>query len=381
MNRRELLIGGGVLLFAPRVRAAEARQRSLVVIFLRGGVDGLAMVPPTGDPAYADLRPNLRDEQPLVLDPTFGLHPSMSALLPLYRQKGLAVLHAAGQLTPSRSHFDAQDFLESGLAGQKGADGWMNRALGLLPASDSAFHAVAVQNGVPYALQGPRPVVAFPSLKDFRIAGAGAAASFEQLYASAIDEALRVRGAEAFTGMQAVKGLAANEPENGAAYPKSPLGRRLQDLARLIRAGVGLQLAATEAGGFDTHLGQKNALAPRLKDLAESLAAFATDLGPERLNDVCAVTVTEFGRTARENGSRGTDHGTASAMLALGGGIGGGRVIADWPGLAPAQLHEGRDLRVTLDVRCVLAELLTAHLAVGSEPALPGVKASRALFG
>jgi uncharacterized protein (DUF1501 family) len=354
-------------------------RRSLVVIFLRGGVDGLAMVAPTGDPRHAELRPTLKDDAPLTLDSSFSLHPSMSALMPLYEAKRLAVVHAVGQLKPSRSHFDAQDFLESGLAGQKGADGWLNRALGALPHSESAFRAVAVQNGVPYSMQGAQPVVAFPALKDFRVGG-GAAASFEQLYGAAVDEALRVRATEAFSGMQAVRGLERAEPKNGARYPTSQLGKRLLDIARLIHADVGLQLAATEAGGFDTHLGQKQALGPKLKDLAESLAAFALDLG-DRLGEVCVTTMTEFGRTARENGTRGTDHGTASAMLAFGGGIAGGKVVTDWPGLSPSQLLEGRDLRVTTDIRSVLAELLSKHLEVVSDRALPGVTASRALFG
>jgi len=376
LTRRELGAAGLSLLFASRT-SASSTNRTLVVVFLRGGVDGLAMIPPK-DRDYEALRPNLRDEAPLELDRSFGLHPSMSALQLLFTQKRLAVVHAVGQLRPSRSHFDAQDFLESGLAGEKGADGWLNRALQSLPGG-GAFTAVAVQNGVPYALQGAQPIVAFPSLRDFRVAP-GQAQSFEQLYAAAVDEALKVRGAEAFSGLQAAKGLAALEPKNGAVYPKGQLGRRLQDIARLVHGDVGLKIAATELGGFDTHLGQRQALAPRLKELADGLAAFATDLG-ERLSDVCLVTVTEFGRTARENGTRGTDHGTASAMLALGGAVKGGRVAGDWPGLAAAQLHEGRDLRVTLDVRAVLAEALSSHLGIPSERALPGVKPSRTLFG
>ncbi|MBL8956339.1 MAG: DUF1501 domain-containing protein [Myxococcaceae bacterium] len=371
MNRRTLLLGGTSLLFG-----ATPSKKALVVVFLRGGVDGLAMVPPR-EAELERLRPSLFDAAPLKLDGSFDLHPSMSALLPLLEQKRLGVLHAVGQLKPSRSHFDAQDFLESGRAGEKGADGWLNRVLPALP--KGAFTAVAVQNGVPYALQGAEAVVAFPALRDFRVA-AGPAASFEQLYASAVDEALKVRGAEAFSGIEAAKGLAALEPKNGAAYPKGQLGRRLQDVVRLVHGDVGLKVAVTELGGFDTHLGQKLALGARLKEVAESLAAFATDLG-ERLSDVCVLTVTEFGRTARENGTRGTDHGTASAMFALGGAVKGGRVGGEWPGLKAAQLFEGRDLRVTLDVRSVLAEALTAHLEVSSESALPGVKPARVLFG
>jgi uncharacterized protein (DUF1501 family) len=365
----------------------------LVTLFMRGGVDGLNMVPPYGDSAYAGLRPNIGlkapgasgDDAALKLDGTFGLHPSMAAVLPLFQSGALCVVHAVGQRAPTRSHFDAQDFLEAGLEGQKSADGWLNRALGELPVSDSAFRAVAVQNGVPMALQGAQSVVAFPALKDFRV-GAANAGSFEALYSQAVDEALRTRGSEAFQGMQALSDqhLADAAAQNGANYPNSPLGKRLHDIARLVRGGVGLQLAATEAGGFDTHLGEgagKGQLGGRLKDLADAIAAFSTDLG-ELMKDVVLVTMTEFGRTARENGTRGTDHGTASAMFVLGGGIKGGRVVSDWPGLAPAQLYEGRDLRATLDIRSVLAELLASHLQVAKvERALPGAKPSRLLYG
>lgn len=391
---RRTLLQGGLLLFANRALAQSppaASQKALVVIFLRGGVDGLSMVPPHGDPAYAALRPTLRllppgaggDDAALPLDGQFGLHPAMAALAPLYASQQLAVLHAVGQQSPSRSHFDAQDFLESGLAGQRGPDGWLNRALAQLPLSDSAFRAVAVQNGVPYSLQGAQPVVTFPSLRDFRV-GAANASSFEALYASAVDEALRTRGAEAFTGMSAVKGLASAAPQHGAVYPQAALGKRLADVGRLIHADVGLRVAVTEAGGFDTHLGQgagKGQLGAKLRELSDAMAAFAVDLGPERLNDVCVVTMTEFGRTARENGTRGTDHGTASAMLVLGGGVKGGRVVTRWPGLQGPALVDGRDLRATTDVRAVLAEVLDTHLELADVgAALPGVARTKSLW-
>jgi uncharacterized protein (DUF1501 family) len=395
--RRELLKACGVLGAFGLARGAWAQPRNgkvLVTLFMRGGVDGLSMVPPYGDAAYAALRPSLKldapgvggDDAALELDRTFGLHPAMAALLPLYRSGQLCAVHAVGQRSPTRSHFDAQDHLESGLEGQTGNDGWLNRALVELPLSASAFRAVAVQNGVPLSLQGPQSAVAFPSLKDFHVgAGASASAGFEALYAQAVDEALRTRGAEAFQGMQALSdaNLAQLPARNGAVYPATPLGRRLHDIARLIIGEVGLQVAATEAGGFDTHLGQgagKGQLATKLKDLADAVAAFATDLG-DQLKNVCLVTMTEFGRTARENGTRGTDHGTASAMLVLGGGVRGGRVVSDWPGLEPRQLFESRDLRATLDIRSVLAELLTTHLEISKvDRALPGAAPSRVLF-
>lgn len=345
------------LLFAQPPRPAD---KTLITLFLRGGVDGLAMVQPTGDAALRTLRSTLLHEGP-SLDGFFSLHPSLRALLPRFEQKQLAVVHAVGQASPSRSHFEAQDALESGLAGSKRRDGYLNRALEDVP-TGAAFRAVALQNTLPRALAGDAPALAFPSLAQFRVGGRGG--TFESLYADAVDQALRTSGHDAFESLAEVKQrqLADEPPRNGARYPTGPLGKRLADLARLIHAGVGLRVGVTEATGFDTHLAQGGAtgqLANRLQDLGDALAAFAQDLG-RRLDDVTLVTVTEFGRTARENGTRGTDHGTASAALVLGGGVHGGRVVTRWPGLSPSQLFEGRDLAATTDVRAVLAECLTA---------------------
>jgi uncharacterized protein (DUF1501 family) len=248
----------------------------------------------------------------------FGLHPSLSALAPLYETKQLAIIHAAGQSKPSRSHFDAQDFFEAGVPGERRADGWLGRTLHALP-KGGAFRAVALQNGMPRALLGADDALALPSLGAFRVrGGTDAKASFEALYAGAVDEALRGAASDAFEGMEVLKekGLGRTPPRNGAKYPGSALGRRLADVARLIHGDVGLQVAVTEAGGFDTHLAQGNArgqLAQKLKDLGDCLAAFTQDLG-ERTREVCVVVCTEFGRTVKENGTRGTDHGTASAM-------------------------------------------------------------------
>ena len=356
--------GASSTLLSRALAQSGTTGKALVTIFLRGGVDGLSMVPALGDPQLQSLRPTLFVKG-LPLNGFFGLHPAMSALLPLYHSKKLAVLHATGQASASRSHFEAQDFLESGDAGKK-HDGFLNRAaLAMGPQGDSAFRVVALQNALPRSLSGEAGAVAFPSLKDFRVAGGGANANtFESLYDQAVDDALRTSGQDAFAGMDLIhdKGLGDAPSRNGASYPRSVLGKRLQDIARLIHGEVGLRIAATETGGFDTHLAQgadEGQLATRLKDLGDSLAAFATDLGT-KLDDVVVLTVTEFGRTARENGTRGTDHGTASAMFAMGGGVRGGRVIADWPGLAQTRLFENRDLAMTTDVRCVLVEALSA---------------------
>lgn len=385
LSRRVFLRGSGLALLGAGVlpgflqRAAaqspgSGGRRALVTLFLRGGADGLSVVPPVGDPDYFRLRPTLAIPAPghgelpaLRLDDTFGLHPALAPLLPLWQAGALAFVHAVGQPQATRSHFDAQDFMESGTPGQKAADGWANRVLQRMPRPDaSTFRAVAIQPRMPRALLGPAPALAVGAVADFQLrAGrltAPAARSFEALYAAAVDEALNRAGEETFQALHQVDHarIASLPPANGANYPRSPLGKRLQDIARLIRSDVGLELAATEAGGWDTHVGQgagQGQLANRLKDLAESLAAFATDLG-DRLADVCLVAMTEFGRTAKENGNRGTDHGTASAMLVLGGGVKGGRVVARWPGLADAALFEGRDLKVTTDYRAVLTEAL-----------------------
>jgi len=403
-SRRGLLKGVGLSLLGAGLfpgflqRAAAQTQgrprKVLVTLFLRGGADGLSMVPPLGDPDYFRLRPNLalkgpgKGESPaLALDGLFGLHPALGALWPLWESGALAVVHAAGQPDATRSHFDAQDFMESGTPGQKAPDGWLNRALQQDPRTEaSTFRAVALQPRLPRAMLGPAPALSVGALADFQLRAGRltvtAARSFEALYASAVDEALSRTGNETFQALAQMDHakLAEMPPANGAQYPKSPLGKRLQDLARLIRAEVGLELSATETGGWDTHVAQgaeQGQLANRLKDLGDCLAAFATDLG-ERLADVCLVALTEFGRTARENGNRGTDHGTGSAMLVLGGGVKGRRTHAQWPGLANAQLFEGRDLAVTTDYRAVLVEALTATVGLKDVTAVfPGFTPGR----
>ncbi len=362
--------------FLARAAAQPTRgRRTLVLVFLRGGADGLSLVPPVGDAAYYVARPTLALPRPgadggaLKLDATFGLHPALSALLPLWQSGSLAVVHAAGLQGATRSHFDAQDFCETGTPGLKTTqDGFLNRSLQQLPEPGAgAFRAVALQGTLPRSLQGAAQAVAVEGLSSFHLAGKGGLDSFEALYAGAVDQALRSTGQEAFEALRAAASaeLSKSPPQNGAVYSKTPLARRLQDTARLVRAGVGLEVVATEMGGWDTHVGEGGAtgqLANRLRELGEALAAFAQDLGP-RLDSVTVVVMTEFGRTVRENGNRGTDHGTASAMLALGGGVRGGRVYGNWRGLDGPGLFENRDLAITIDVRSVLSEALRATLA------------------
>lgn len=404
MNRRFFLRSSGLALAAfgcPTgfLRRALAESPSpvrsgkvLVTLFLRGAADGLSLVAPTFESRYAALRPNLalkragQDGGVLPLEGGFGLHPALAALHPLYREGSLGIVHAVGSPHATRSHFDAQDFLESGTPGVKSTrDGWLNRALSVTRGEGSPFRAVAFAPTLPRSLAGEAPAVALSSLSDFDLRagqqGAGASTSFESLYGDAVDAALKNAGAETFEALRTLrgKGVPSLPVANGAVYPASPLGRRFREIAQLVRGDVGLEAAFTDASGWDTHAGQGAAqgqLANRLLDLGNTLAAFAKDLGP-RLADVCVVVMTEFGRTVRENGTRGTDHGHGSVLFALGGSVAGGRVHGRWPGLSDANLFEGRDLAVTTDLRDVLAEVLLRHLGIASPRVFPGHTAVR----
>ncbi len=411
VDRRFFLKSSGLAMlslgFAPGFlsRAVAARiatnKKILLAIFQRGGADGLSMVPPVGDPEYYALRPTLAIPRPgegdgaaLKLDDTFGLHPALSSLAPLYQAGALAMVHAVGSPKPTRSHFDAQDFIEGGIPGALAPDGWLNRAMQTEAAGDfGAFRAVALQSNLPRSLFGSAPAVAMGSVAEFKLRtgqlSTAGARSFEALYASAVDVALRNTGNETFEALRLLEKAKLEEMpvQHGAEYPNSPLGKRLKDVARLIRADIGLEVAATDCGGWDTHVAQgvaQGQLAGRLKELGDSLAAFAGDLG-DRMADVCVVTMTEFGRTVRENGNRGTDHGTASVMMVLGGGVRGRRVIGQWRGLRQPNLFEGRDLAMATDFRAVLSEVLASHLGISRiGPVFPGFDAANAplhLFG
>jgi uncharacterized protein (DUF1501 family) len=382
-SRRHFLRGAGALAalgavpgFLGRALAASApgSGKTLVLVFLRGGADGLSIVPPVGDPAYRAARPTIALAAPgkeggtLRLDDVFALHPALSPLLPLWSDRTLAIVHAAGLPGATRSHFDAQDFCESGTPGLKStADGWLNRAVQRSGGPEGAFRVVAIQPTLPRMLVGDAPAVAMSSLGQFRMPGGPAGSSaFDALYAQAVDTALRTTGIETFEALREAGSakLAQLPPANGAEYGGAPIARRLQDVARLIRSGVGLQVAATDMGGWDTHVGEgteKGQLASRLAELGGALAAFARDLGP-RWADTRVVVMTEFGRTARENGNRGTDHGTASVMLVLGGGVRGGRVLGGYRGVARSELFDERDLAIGTDVRSVLWETVQAQL-------------------
>lgn len=363
---------------AADVKGGYGKKKVLVTIFQRGAVDGLNMIVPHGDSSYYDLRRTIAIPSPgktdgaINLDGHFGLHPSMKTLEAFWKSKQLAVIHASGSPDNTRSHFDAQDYMESGTPGYKGTrDGWLNRALqNTAGKDDSPFRAVAMTRALPRALYGRAPSVAMTNLADFTVKAGiytqELKGGFEGVYQQNAKDSLSETGKETFEAVNFLKSAnpAQYKPENGAVYPPSQLGRSLMQIAQLIKAGVGLEVAFAEAGGWDTHINQGGArgqLANLLRDFASSIAAFATDLG-KRMDDVLLLTMSEFGRTARENGSRGTDHGHGNAMLVLGGTVKGGKVYGDWKGLRNDQLNEGRDLAVTTDFRDVFAEAASKHL-------------------
>jgi uncharacterized protein (DUF1501 family) len=357
------------------------RRKTLVAIFQRGACDGINTVVPYGESAYRSLRPTIAVPPPrsgatdacLDLDGFFGLHPALAPLHPLFKDGRLGIVHAVGSPDSTRSHFDAQDFMESGTPGVKSTeDGWMNRVICAAPDAEATpFRAVSMTPTLPRSLSGRAPALALRTLRDFGLrgaAGAGAAHSFEEMYAGAVKDVLHGTSQEAFEAVQFLKQAdpARYAPTAGVEYPQGGLGDNLKQIAQLIKAGAGLELAFAEMGGWDHHAaegGAQGQLAGRLRELAHALAAFDKDLGP-RMEDVVVVTMTEFGRTARENGNRGTDHGHASIAFALGGGVRGGKVHGRWPGLAPDRLYEGRDLALTTDYRDLLAEILTSHLGL-----------------
>ena len=399
MTRRALLKSGACALAAvaapPRflirtAQGAERRGKVLVAIFQRGAVDGLSMIAPHGDPAYARARASIALAPPrrgdaataLDLDGFFALHPSLGPLKPLWDARTLAVVHACGSPDTTRSHFDAQDYMESGTPGVKSTpDGWLGRTAAALPASSaSPFRSVALASRLPRSLRGDAGALAMSSLDRFDVRAAQPAVArrdFESLYAEGVQDLLHGTGRETFEAVKLLKsaGAARLSPANGADYPRGRFGDALRQIAQLVRADVGLQIAFAEVEGWDTHVGQgaeQGQLSNRLRELGTALAAFTQDLG-DRMSDVVVLTMSEFGRTVAENGNRGTDHGHATAMLALGGGIRGGRVYGRWPGLAPEQRFEGRDLAVTTDFRALFHEIATRHLALpATAPLFPG---------
>jgi len=357
-------------------RGAVAGKKTLVCLFQRGAVDGLSMIVPAGDPWYWQERQRiaLPKEQLITLDGMFGLHPRLAPLKPLWDQHSLAIVHAVGSPSTTRSHFDAQDYMESGTPDVKSTpSGWANRFCNHPDEhSSTPFRAVAFGPQLPRTLAGSAPALAIDDLRTFGMRAAQASGeqkltrAFEELYQGAATGLVASSSAESFEAIKMLKAAnpTAMSPANGATYGRNKLATSLQQIAQLIKSDLGVEIAFVDVGGWDTHVNQgtdQGQLAGRLDELAGALAAFTTDLG-ERMRDVVVITMSEFGRTVKENGTSGTDHGHGTAMMIMGGSVQGGKVYGRWPGLAPQQRYEGRDLAVTTDFRSVFSEVLQGHL-------------------
>jgi uncharacterized protein (DUF1501 family) len=370
---------------------APAPGRRLVVIFQRGAADGLNVVVPYRETNYYNMRPGIAipQNQVLDLDGFFGLHPSLAPFKPLYDQGHLAVVHAAGSPDMSRSHFDAQDYMESGTPGLKGTeDGWLNRALQEEDIrhrqEHTAFRALALGSQVPRTLAGKVPAIALSSVNSFAVGGHGATPSpaanaFQAMYGGSGDQILHATGEETF---EAVKMLhdanpAQYKPAPGIEYPNNEFGNNMKQIAQLLKSNLGVEAAFTDVGGWDTHQNQggvNGQLSDRLREFSGAISAFWRDMGDDAEN-ITLVTMSEFGRTARQNGTGGTDHGHANAMFVLGGSVKGGKVYGRWPGLSNEQLNEGRDLAVTTDFRQVLGEAVSKSIGAKNLDAIfPGAQ-------
>ena len=373
------------------------KGKVLICLFQRGAADALNIVVPHGEKSYYAMRPSIAIPQPsrnaiggaIDLDGFFGLHPALAPLKPLYDRGLLAPVHAVGSPSTTRSHFDAQDYMETGTPDMKGTtDGWLNRYLAVKGTCDECnlaktpFRAVSLTPQTPRILEGPSATVAMNSLDEFSVRATGSSAErLEALYRTGSADLVHGTGAEMFDAVKMLR--AANPqrylPQNSAEYPRSQFGTRLLQIAQLIKANVGLEIAFADVGGWDTHVNQGSStgqLAQRLDDFSRSIAALVTDLG-DRMDDVVILTMSEFGRMARENGNRGTDHGHAGALFVIGGHVKGGKVHGKWPGLEQEQLYEGRDLALTTDFRSVFAEVVSHHLGARAlDRIFPGFAAS-----
>src|SRR5215472_17446677 len=402
MNRRDLLALAGGAAFASGLAPiwtarAEGPSQRLVVVMLRGAVDGLNVVVPYGEEAYYEARPTIAIPKPggdsgaLALDGHFALHPALAALMPLWNDKKLAFVHAAGSPDPSRSHFDAQQFIENGTPGHPTTtDGWMNRVLAALPGARTSTDALSVGPTLPFILKGPIAVANLPlcprAAQPMAIDQPQEASAFDKLYAGSgrQGEAYR-QGREARTELIANMSSEEQMADNGAPTANA-LPAVADRLAGLMTRDRHIRLAFASLGGWDTHVNQgaeSGQLANRLKPLGEGLAAFAKALGTD-WDDTVVVVISEFGRTVHENGNHGTDHGHGNVIWLLGGSVRGGRVYGEWPGLAKAQLYQGRDLAVTTDYRTVFAAILERHLGLADRELVqifPGLPSARSNLG
>jgi uncharacterized protein (DUF1501 family) len=405
---------GQAPMWLARAAAAEGKRRkTLVAIFMRGAADGLNIVAPFGDPRYRDLRPTLALQPPrpqddnqnnigpfgaaIDLDGKFALHAGLRPFKELWDKKQLAIVEATGSPDPSRSHFDAQDYMESGTPGKTG-NGWLNRALGDPGEGASPLRAVALSTRVPRSLRGEHEAVALGNIQDFNITDGERLAILKNMYSLTPDATMRRTGNDAFEAMKMIQSMAKDGMPNRDGGPPFPpgvvgplqngrpsyaiggqMGRNLQELARLIKSDAGVEAAFAEVDGWDHHQSENNQLPNLLNQFSNSIAAFCQDLG-DRMEDVVIVTMSEFGRTVEENGTGGTDHGHGSLMMVLGGKVQGGKIYGEWPGLEKEQLFEGRDLAVTTDFRTVLSELVRGHLGRNDlSSVFPGFKPGTSL--
>jgi uncharacterized protein (DUF1501 family) len=373
---------------------SNSRGKVLICLFQRGAADALNMIVPHGDPAYYALRPNIAIPRPVSglaqaaidLDGFFGLHPSLAPIKALYDRGLVAPVHAVGSPSSTRSHFDAQDYMESGTPDDKSTrDGWLNRYLATEGTCESCkpspFRAVAMTSQTPRILDGRAATIAMNNLDQFAVRTSGTQAErLEALYRTGSADVVHAAGGEMFEAVKVLKAANPQQyiPQHGAEYPRSPFGQHLRQIAQLIKADVGLEIAFADVGGWDTHVNQGGStgqLANRFDDFARSISALVTDLG-DRMADVTIMTMSEFGRTARQNGNGGTDHGHASALFVIGGDVKGKKVHGRWPGLAREQLYEGRDLALTTDFRSVFSEVAAKHLGAKKlEVMFPGFSA------
>jgi uncharacterized protein (DUF1501 family) len=382
-----LPLGGGV-----HAATADGGPQRLIVVFLRGAIDGLNVVVPYDDQAYYELRPTIAigrpgtDDGALLLDGRFGLHPALVSLMPLWNDKKLAFVHAAGLPDPTRSHFDAQLYIENGTPGcGTTADGWMNRLLASLPAPHGPTDAISIGPTLPQILKGRLPVANLPlgpqAAKPMPLDRPEISRAFDRLYAGNDAMALSYREGRAARA-ELIGDLASEraQADNGAPQPDT-FPAQAARLAYLIGRDPRIRLAFTSLGGWDTHVNQgshKGQLANHLRSLGDGLATLANGLGKDWA-DTVVVVVSEFGRTVHENGDGGTDHGHGNLIWVLGGGVRGGQIYGDWPGLATAQLYQGRDLAVTTDYRVALAAVLERHLRLDDQQLLqifPGVQSA-----
>lgn len=358
----------------------EGKRKILISVFQRGAADGLNIVVPFFEKRYYDIRPSIAIAAPgkpngaIDLDGRFALHPILQQLKPLWDSGQLAIVHAAGSHEANRSHFEAQDQMESGTPGRTTEDGWLNRALTPPSPSTSPVRAVAMGAKMPRTLRGNRGGIAVADLQQFQARNQEVASILETMYASTADAQLSAQGKGTFDAIKMIEAINRTPytPANGAQY-QGEFGNGLRQIARLIKADAGLEAAFADIGGWDHHSNENGQLPQLLQQFGNSLAAFVRDMG-DRMEDIVIVTMSEFGRTAAESGNNGTDHGHGNAMFILGGPVKGGKVYGSWPGLEPEQLFQKRDLEVTTDFRAVLGELVRGHIGQDAAQVFPGYK-------